>query len=315
MSACAICGHETTPWLRQPLDPKKNEPSPYAEFVRCGSCGHGAMFPLPSPDEIPGFYQLPQYYTQGDSHIAPHPATLADKVLTKLAYLADKRGNFDPAELKSRLPGNAAALDIGCGGGALLEQYHALGWKAVGIEPDPATISRKSDAIDVHAGTGEDIPDAVRARQYQLISMTHVLEHCIDPLLALKNVHALLADEGVFWCEVPNAACVHFETMNICSENFDAPRHLHFFTEESLRVACDAAGLEITETYFWGLTRHHNRDWREWEKTIHDRTLALDPTAAPPRHSFGASVAMLAQEAFAAPAQKYDCFGVLAKKR
>ncbi len=315
MSGCQICEGEMVPWLRQPLDPKKNEPSGLETFSYCKACDLGSASPLPPPSAISNFYDLDCYYTQGESHIKSVQRLFRDKILTKLAYWADKGRPVSAVDFMDRLPHSAAALDIGSGGGSLLEDYARLGWTAVGIEPDGSAMSRKPDrVISVFQGTAEAIPEDVKGRLFDLVSMNHVLEHCLDPVRALENARTLLKEDGIFWCEVPNCGCYHFETFNICSEMFDAPRHLHFFTTASLRKMLEKAGFEVTNTYYHGYTRHHTQDWRAWERKIFENTKRLDPGGNPPEHSFLKSVVLLAKSFLAPPSKKYDCVGVFARR-
>ncbi len=314
MTACIICDREMSPWLRQPLDPKKNTASAYEDFSYCRPCAFGSMTTTPPAADIPGFYQLGAYYTQGESHIKPAPQRLQDKLLTKLAFWADRGRARAADDFKALVPENAQTLDVGCGAGDLLKDYAQLGWSASGVEPDPSAVSREAP-FRVFQGTAEDMPADLQTGGYDLISMTHVLEHCIDPVRALENVRRLLKDDGVFWCEVPNCGCIHFNDINVCSEMFDAPRHIHFFTPGSLRKIMDKAGFDVTDVYFHGYTRHHNRDWREWERTISANTKRLAPDAAAPDHTFLKSAGILLRSAFAPKERKYDCVGVIARKK
>jgi hypothetical protein len=114
------------------------------------------------------------------------------------------------------------------------------------------------------------------------------------------------------YVEVPNCACVHFEALDVCGANFDSPRHLSFFTPQGLQGVVKKAGYTPASWRFHGFTRHHLRDWRDWEKTIADRLSKAEPGRKVARHSFAKSIGILARSAFASFDRKYDAIGLIA---
>lgn len=312
MTSCIFCETALVSWLFQPLDPKKNAASRFDHFVRCPKCGYGVMAKRPSSEDIPGFYDLQKYYTQSASHIAPVTPSITDRILTKIAYWADRSEQMTPLSFRSRLSDGAYTLDVGCGDGAKVDGFSAIGCIAYGLEPDPRGQAQGRERIVV--GAAESIPENLRSIGFDLVSMTHVLEHCIEPDVALQNLFDILKPGGVFWCEVPNSDCVYFEELNISSEMFDAPRHIHFFGKESLVRIFEGTGFKIERFYYTGFTRHHSPSWRAWEREIRRNTLRLAPSADPPDHTFARSCNILARSLFASPERKYDCIGLIARK-
>lgn len=308
------------PWLDMPIDAKTYRPTPYGRVIRADS-GLGRAELLPAPTEVPSFYQLDAYYTQGQSHfVAGDPVTFADKVRGHLAWRADRGKQMDPKAILSRVPSRSAptrVLDIGCGDGALLRQFSGLRCEVTGIDPDEEALAQGRKHILPHAlyqGSAEAAADILANRTFDIIIMSHALEHCIDPAQAVRSARTLLAAEGVFMVEVPNCAADHFQTFNIISEMFDAPRHLWFFTPPSLRALIEEAGFRVTETYYHGFTRHFGNAWRATENRIREKLLAsgLSSSAVPPAHSRWESAKLLARTMFAPPERKYDCVGFFA---
>jgi SAM-dependent methyltransferase len=293
-----------------PIDAKKNEPTPYGTAYKCVGCGTAAIQPSPPRSEVAGFYDLPAYYTHGTGHYAEVRPSLADKILAKIAWWLDRERPFNPsAEAKA----GDRIIDLGCGHGALLSQFKEMGCLVTGVDPDPAARETAGkNGVPVLDGTAEALPSTLERGSFDLVVMSHSLEHCLDPMLALRNAFDLTKPGGKLYVEVPNCGCVHFETLAECSENFDAPRHLWFFTAEGLTRAVSAAGFEPAAWRYHGFTRHHLRSWREWEKTIADRLAKIDPARKVPRHSYAASVGILARSAFVSFDRKYDAIGMIA---
>ena len=315
---CRLCGGEVSPWLEMPVDAKKDTPTPFSCFVRCNACATGMLSPQPRADEIADLYRLPHYYTHGESHIRHIESTFRDKVLTKLAWWNDRSTPFDrqhhQRQFAKLLPANASVCDLGCGHGNILKAFKEMGFTVIGVDPDPTAREIAAKAgLTVLAGTAEDLPAELLGRQFDLIIMRHSLEHCIDPARALANAHALTKEGGYLYCEVPNCECAHFKALTVCSENFDSPRHLWFFTAKGLRRAIETRGYAFDSWRFDGFTRHHLPSWRAWEMAIFDR-LARRGVNAGKRHTFARSVAIFARSVFAPPYAKYDAIAVVARR-
>lgn len=310
---CQVCAGPLQPYLYMPIDAKKDEPTPFSTVVQCRLCKLAMISPLPRADEVPSFYQLPQYYTHGEGHMRRVEEHLQDKILARIAWSFDRARPFNVDEMMKRLSPGASICDLGCGHGVLLQRFKQLGCEVIGVDPDSSAreLGARS-GITVLAGTAEKLPVELGNRQFDLVLMTHSLEHCIDPMAALANAARLTKRGGFFYCEVPNCGCLHFRAFTVCSEMFDSPRHLWFFTADSLRQALDKSGFIFDSWRFEGFSRHHSRSWREWEATIFDR-LAKRSMKAKSRHTLFRSAVLLVQSAFVSAAWKYDCVGVLAR--
>jgi SAM-dependent methyltransferase len=313
--ACMLCGDKIKPWLKMPLDPKKKSRSQFDSFYFCNQCSFGSMFPLPTIEDISGFYNLSSYYTQNAGHMPHLKKGFFDKLLTKFSYWADHSEGLTPEYFRKSFKKGSKVLDIGSGGGSKLVEYVKFGWETYGLEPDINSASlNQLNSIKVYQGTAESVPPEINKKQFDFISMTHVLEHCLDPVMAIKNVHSLLKKNGTFWVEVPNNACEHFKQFNICSEMFDAPRHIHFFDEKSLKRILENNGFVIEKIYFHGFTRHFDLDWRAWERSICKEVERIAPELNPPDHTFWASVSLLLKSFNTTPEKKYDCVGIIARR-
>jgi SAM-dependent methyltransferase len=315
MTPCAACGQATTPWLEMPIDAKTLEATPYGKVCRCVRCGHGFIDPLPSSSEVAGFYELDRYYTQGASHIPDLRPGVGDRLLAKFTWTFDRGVDIRESLQNLPLQPGSAVCEIGCGHANNLILLKSLGHRVLGVDPDPKAIAQAAaNGIEVVAGTGEDLPERLGVGHFDLVVMSHSLEHCIDPALAVRNVHQILRPGGLFLCEVPNSGSTHFEWNNVCSEMFDAPRHLHFFNLASLRHLIEAAGLQVEDVGFTGFTRHHSPGWRQVEQRIRGRLAAVGGRC-PPEHTFGRSVLLSLATFMAKAERKYDSVRVLAVRQ
>lgn len=109
--------------------------------------------------------------------------------------------------------------------------------------------------------------------------------------------------------ETPNCAARGFAQQEGCWPWTDIPRHLNFFTEKSLRKACQVDGLEIEACDFRGFGRQMSDDWLEEEARI---DAVLRPDGPPARVRARAWLNLLAS-AFAPRARKYDSVYLIAR--
>ena len=135
-----------------------------------------------------------------------------------------------------------SVLDIGCGSGDFLVEARALGLEVHGIEMgDPAAETARARGL---ACEGDGMAGLARIeQQYDVIRLSHVLEHLDEPLEALRAIAKKLSERGVLILRAPNAEGV---ISRLCGADWcplDAPRHLWGFNRQSLELLLSQAGL------------------------------------------------------------------------
>lgn len=136
--------------------------------------------------------------------------------------------------LSDLLPKVARHLDVGCSSGALMAvMMQRYGCLSVGVEPGAAyTAFARSKGFRVFLDLDELA--ANEAEGFDLVSLSHVLEHLVDPvaeLVALKE--RFIARNGHLLVEVPNL--FGHRSLELA--------HLTAFTPTSLRDVLEKAGL------------------------------------------------------------------------
>lgn len=114
--------------------------------------------------------------------------------------------------LENRLKLEAAglhALDIGCGGGFLAEEFARLGCQVVGVDPSAVSIetARRHAAaagldVDYRVGSGEQLP--VADADFDLAYCCDVLEHVSDLDAVLSETSRALKPNGVYFFDTIN---------------------------------------------------------------------------------------------------------------
>ena len=112
-------------------------------------------------------------------------------------------------QLPGRDPAGARALDIGCGGGFLAEEFARLGCAVVGVDPSAASLATARAhaaasglAIDYRVGRGEDLP--VEDHAFDVVYCCDVLEHVGDLERVVAETARALAPGGVCFFDTVN---------------------------------------------------------------------------------------------------------------
>jgi 2-polyprenyl-6-hydroxyphenyl methylase/3-demethylubiquinone-9 3-methyltransferase len=157
-------------------------------------------------------------------------------------------------------PGGLRALDIGCGGGLLAEEFARLGCQVTGIDPSAPSIAtarahaRQSGlTIDYQVGAGEQLsfPDA----SFDLVYCCDVLEHVSDLARVIAETARVLKPGGVYCFDTINRTRFSKLTLIKLLQDWQAtsilPPNLHaweqFITPAELKRLLVRHGLEPQE--------------------------------------------------------------------
>jgi 2-polyprenyl-6-hydroxyphenyl methylase / 3-demethylubiquinone-9 3-methyltransferase len=106
-------------------------------------------------------------------------------------------------------PGGLRALDIGCGGGFLAEEFARLGCEVVGVDPSAVSIetARRHAAatgleVDYRVGSGERLP--VADGEFDLAYCCDVLEHVADLDVVISETARAVKPDGIFLFDTIN---------------------------------------------------------------------------------------------------------------
>lgn len=319
---CLLTGSAMRPAMEVPRDWRRTEDPRRWSIWWNDRARFGQIHPRPDPDQVAEFYDIDEYYTHADRFEHDERAEaraigMTGKVLGSLAYRLENGCEPTPDWWRSIIPGeNREGLEIGCGDGDRMMTFAPFLKHVRGVEPDPRAVSvaRDERGLDVYEGTAESLPEVVKNRRYGLIVFTHVLEHTLDPVLSLGNARDLLADDGVMSIEVPNNGCEGARMMGDAWRWLDVPRHLNFFTADSLRTCAETAGLKVRQVLYRGYVRQFMPDWIADEARIRamldGRAVTQDDYRRQVRHS----ARLFARTMMAHPSRKYDSVRILCSR-
>jgi SAM-dependent methyltransferase len=129
-----------------------------------------------------------------------------------------------------------AVLEIGCGGGWNLQPFQQRGWTAVGWDFDDDYLAAgRERGLDLRYGS----LDAAVARneRFELIILSHVLEHLLDPRSDLRKLRNLLTPQGALYIEVPSLFDVSANLLRYFQN-----AHTYSFVPKTLESLMESAG-------------------------------------------------------------------------
>lgn len=147
----------------------------------------------------------------------------------------------------------ARILEIGCGTGATGEAALATGragfYRGVEFDPDSAERARLV-LTDVVCANVETIDPALIADRYDVLILSEVLEHLIDPWGVMKALAPLVKPGGRVFASSPNISH-HKVIRSLLAGRFDYETegvmdrtHVRWFTPASYRAMFEEAGFE-----------------------------------------------------------------------
>ena len=271
-----------------PCDYRKPDNSQDYKIYWCDRCDYGTTENRPSKEEVESFYVLKDYYThksnntRSNKHVLKNTSlnnviarqrrniSFFDRLRIHLSYRLDRGENLNPHEVKHLLKAARPTIcEIGCGNGNNLTKFQAEGYAVFGVEPDPTAreIARKITP-NIFAGTAEELPETVKNYKYDIVLMSHVLEHCLNINTVMCNVKEILKDGGVYIVEIPNCNSLGFKTYQGEWPWSDIPRHLNFFTHSSLNKILKKHGFEVEVVKYSGYCRQFSNNWLNEEREI-----------------------------------------------
>lgn len=173
----------------------------------------------------------------------PKSASTTARLVAMMPSVADA-AIMEPMRIPASQTGHV--LDVGCGSGAFLKRMHAAGWRTTGMEPDPHAALRVRDLLGSPVfGSIEEVESS--GQRFDLITLSHVIEHVPDPIDTLRRLAALLVPTGRLLITTPNSKSLGARLFGSHWRGLEPPRHFNVFSPHSLAEAMERAQLTIEQ--------------------------------------------------------------------
>lgn len=214
---CDVCGG--------PLAARWAADEPFNVYD-CRDCGLGHTWPF--PEEANGG----EVFADDDGHYERQFAT--GRELWRI-FALNLLERIPPVHRKGRI------LDVGAGVGFFVELAAEQGASAYGIDRAPAAgrVARRH-GVDVRTCELEEVMDD----DFDVVVMTHVLEHVPDPVNFLREAARRLRAGGVLVINVPVSKALMPRLLGRRWYGYQPTQHVHQFSRRSLRQVARRAGLE-----------------------------------------------------------------------
>ncbi|MDA8153959.1 MAG: class I SAM-dependent methyltransferase [Acidithiobacillus sp.] len=142
-----------------------------------------------------------------------------------------------PKAFRSRI-----IADIGCGNGQFLQTAIQLGLEAYGLDFDPL-------AVETATKTGANVSlgglpnTGWPSSKFDMVTLSHVIEHVYDPMLALREVRRILKPGGLVWIATPNMDSFGHNRYRRYWRGIESPRHLVLFNRTNIKMLLEACGF------------------------------------------------------------------------
>lgn len=315
-SVCPICNSEMSYRFSASCDHSKPKNKEEYKVFWCSECDYGQVWERPSATEITDFYNLENYYTHTVNNEQPEIKTsFFDKLRLHLAWRLDSSQSDRRDNVESFIEGgNLKVCEIGCGNGRNLLNFQNKGFKVWGVEPD--TNARKiaiKSLSNVFDGTVDNLPKAITNQKFDIVLMSHVLEHFLDINAAIINAKSLLKENGILIIEVPNCKAIAFDNYLEGWLMSDIPRHLNFFTPKSLRRVMNQHSLEIVDEKYLHYFRQFSNQFLDREQEIWFALNEQNETKKEKPNFKMRAWKLLLQSFYLPKERKYDSIKIIAK--
>jgi SAM-dependent methyltransferase len=203
---------------------------------RCRGCGHIFQNPRLSLEGL-AFYYRDFYDGLGADQV--------EVLFGKMGYGATPY--LERARLIASLAKPARWLDVGAGHGHFCclardvlpeTRFHALDMNDA-IEE----AVRRRWVDEAHRGLFPELAATLRS-QFDVVSMTHYLEHVIDQRADLRAAYEVLRPDGLVFIEIPDPECPWSTWLGRLWIPYLQPQHLHFLSMKNLDGLLRAQGFE-----------------------------------------------------------------------
>lgn len=217
-NVCSICNSPLSKILLKHIDGNGK----LYDLYLCESCKIGVTVPMPSQTDLSTLYSAEEYRSEDGKRFNSFM-----ECIIFISRLQRKR------RIKKYIK-NGRILDIGCGRGLFLNIMKNDGWNVTGVEFNKEIASNISGVYGINMISGEPAEWGFSDGSFDVITMSHVLEHLTNPLEIILECKRLLKKGGLFINAAPNIDSLQAYIGKKNWFHLDIPYHIYHFSETGL---------------------------------------------------------------------------------
>ena len=229
------------------------------QILKCDECEY-VLTPISTTEETIALYDDPEYFDGWGCNMEFDYERFEPSVHRQVQDYLDFIGSHAQGK---------GLLDVGTGSGLLPHLARTRGYEVEGTDLSKHVSENVPPraGFPIHQGTIEDINFT---RQFDIITMLHVLEHTSNPLSTMKRCKELLPDGGYIVVVVPNYQSLDSRIKDVLSalrlksrpyKHLALGHHNYVFSVRSLEVLGEKSGLQVvhrqTQQPAWRPSRWH----------------------------------------------------------
>jgi len=250
---CNLCGSNKNSFLLKSRNWLKHTKERF-NIVKCSNCNLVYLNPRPSKESISSYYpdEYEPYNARGRSLAERVSKILLDSYYRKEKNIFSLVKSFLAQLIYSPVPSKKQGkiLDIGCGPGISLYNLKKFGWNVYGLDISQKAVNFARNNLDLKNVRRGFIEDAFYHKEYfDVIRMSHVIEHLNDPKETLLKIRKILKKNGILIITTPDFSSPLRPVFGPCWFPLESPRHLYLFTPETISLLLKkVGGFKILKT-------------------------------------------------------------------
>ncbi len=238
-AGCLLCGGILTVVLSGVTDKRFGIPGTY-DVMRCSACALEQTYPVPPPSELKTLYE--SHYNFGgerDTFYTRIREWFHFSFIYRLWLVIDGDISFHRPKGAGRL------LDIGCNEGRGLKIYSRNGFNAEGLElNETAAAVAREKGFTVYTYLLQEFQPS---NPYDVVVLSNVLEHSLNPKEMLADVRRILKDDGQVWISCPNNHSWQRNVFGRDWANWHVPFHIVHFSAAAVKSILLESGFSKVE--------------------------------------------------------------------
>ena len=218
---------------------KSGDAAPYAEqngyhYVRCPGCSFVYLDPMPAQEDLNHMYE-----SDGSIAADHYPKARSRRRRAVMKALSFRR------YVKGR-----TVLDIGCGGGFMVDAMRIMGADAHGFDVSTGAIayaSKHFPACHFFCASYDQL--LAHEGRYGFIYSSEVIEHVNDLDAYIDMLKRMTIDGGYVYLTTPDIGSRHVPEEITEWDVFTPPIHVQFFDETTLTLAMAAFDFAPVKRY------------------------------------------------------------------
>ena len=201
-SLCVVCAAAVNRSDKQAA--RELDLPPEFRVMHCHVCGLRWLNPMPTAGEYRLMYEV-LYFGGGEGVAVPDWMRQFAAQPYQDNVLGQRRDAYRRrlARLAQVFPARGTLLDVGLASGEFAVMAQQDGWRVAGLDvSERACELARAQGISAWRGDLEEIDFGGAC--FDVIHLSHVFEHFVDPLAALRVMRGLMAPGALLLIEVPN---------------------------------------------------------------------------------------------------------------